>query len=46
MLSFNDDLLERKIDDLVNEAIYLDLPLYDENVFDSVWKLYCVLIVW
>jgi len=34
--SFNEDVLNRKIDDLVNEAIYLDLSIYDENVFNSV----------
>jgi len=34
--SFNEDVLNRKIDDLVNEAIHLDLPTYDENVFNSV----------
>jgi len=32
--SFNDDILQRKIDDLVNEAIALDLPMYDENIFN------------
>jgi len=33
--SFNDDVLQRKIDALVNEAIYLDLPMYDENVVNE-----------
>jgi len=32
--SFNDDLWERKIDDLVDEAIRLELPEYDEAVFN------------
>jgi len=32
--SFNDDFMDRKIDDLVNEAIALDLPEYDENIFN------------
>jgi len=32
--SFNDDIEERKIDDLVNEAIALDLPTYDKNLFN------------
>ena len=44
--SFNEDVLNRKIDDLVNEAIYLDLSIYDENVFNSVLKLYCVFILY
>ena len=32
--SFNDDLMDREIDDLVNEAIALELPMYDENIFN------------
>jgi len=34
--SFNDDILQREIDDIVNEAISLELPMYDENVFNSM----------
>jgi len=34
--SFDEDILQRKIDDLVNEAISLELPMYDENVLDNV----------
>lgn len=34
--SFNEDILLRKIDDLVNEAISLELPMYDENIFNCM----------
>jgi len=34
--SLNDDIMDRKIDDLVTEAIALDLPMYDENILDRM----------
>ena len=38
--SFYDDLWDRKIDDLVDEAIRLDLPEFDETIFNVTdgWK--------
>lgn len=34
--SFNEDILLTKIDDLVNEALSLELPMYDENIFNCM----------
>jgi len=34
--SFNEDILHREIDDLVNEAISLELPMYTESAFNNV----------
>ena len=33
-LFINDDILEQKIDDLVDEVIQLELPEFDEYVFN------------